>query len=1314
MDINSLLSPQDSPQVTPSPSNSTPKKPRKSRTTKATGPTIPSPSTKSSLPPPALAQNAPHQISHQIVPSPPMSHPAPIIRRAADGTLDGVRSVRQGSTPGMDTLADLASMQHHQQTTRANAGGLRSTEIYESQASTNGPGMPNLHASLPGRATLDHAIPDAPSQTAPTRNLATNALSETDSETMMELVTYLATNQFAYLSHIQLIDLLHRGFRSHIQKYKSSTSSGRLPAYELIPELRSAREAMNVRFAVGETLWIDWIEDEQVLATTFDECFAVMELCQKAVHEEPASTRLWSLYAAWVTCLYAAATGDTAALESLEDVVDTPDWSAEDKLVAAEVCNRQQLMDVWARGAKATQWRIDQSHVLWNPYTELLLQDLQRSTNLDSQSALKAHFLDRLRTPHESWDRTFQMFSNFISKYENQSYEGIMTTVNQQCAGSKAAYGLREMLELAIMRAGEADNDQLQLTKFTEYIEWETAQSRRKHAFVFKLVDMLYQRVLLRFPATTEIWEGYVMFLNEEIVSHSRPDIDLLPLLDRATRHCPWSGSLWSQYLLAAERQRMPFPEIDQIKHKATNTGLLDAGGLEEVLQIYVAWCSFLRRRAFQEESTDEELDVAEVGIRSAIEDMERLGGAKYGIEYQGDPNYRLERVYIKYLTQSRNWHAARGSWKKLISSRGDSHEFWLRYYSWEMKTWGTISYSENATNAPSSPRPSEATKVLRTALKRPTLDWPERIIQVLQSHCEDHEDAAEIQASSVQIWKAKIAVKQRREKEAIEAYAAAQAQPRQQVQTLNPETSADSAISFSSGKRKREDDTRDANDETAKKPRSSEDHGNAEQAEVLANAPTELKRDRENATVVVKNLPKDTSESRIRQYFRDCGTINSLVLAAEESTNTATATIEFESKEDSLSAQTKDLKDFDGRQIEIQVGSGCTVFLSNFPPAADEQWIRDTFGSSGEIIDVRFPSLKYNTHRRFCYVQFKTADQAQKATQMNGQVVGNMLKLVAKISNPGRRQDRTGALYEGREVYVRNLDHAVTERDLKALFCKYGEVEKIRIPTNMLGRSKGFAFIAFSTKSAAKASLDMDKSKIQSRYISVEPATANGPAKRQATTVIRDDGRSTASPPPDVHMTNGDSSTAASPDASIANEQSNPSPAEIKARTVALLNVPDTVNDARIRAIAEPYGPLAKITLRPNHQGAVLEFRNVSDAGKAFLGLAGHEITPGRSLGVGEVGEMMKQKAENKHDKLGKQAVQKPNTPVFTPSTTSVRRPTQLGGKRGGRGGLPVMSKGLVKKVKQEEGAQSGVPEGAGKSNADFKAMIAGAKKDT
>jgi len=30
------------------------------------------------------------------------------------------------------------------------------------------------------------------------------------------------------------------------------------------------------------------------------------------------------------------------------------------------------------------------------------------------------------------------------------------------------------------------------------------------------------------------------------------------------------------------------------------------------------------------------------------------------------------------------------------------------------------------------------------------------------------------------------------------------------------------------------------------------------------------VKRDRENATIVVKNLPPETTETRVRQYFRD------------------------------------------------------------------------------------------------------------------------------------------------------------------------------------------------------------------------------------------------------------------------------------------------------------------------------------------------------------------------------------------------------------------------------------------------------------
>ena len=63
-----------------------------------------------------------------------------------------------------------------------------------------------------------------------------------------------------------------------------------------------------------------------------------------------------------------------------------------------------------------------------------------------------------------------------------------------------------------------------------------------------------------------------------------------------------------------------------------------------------------------------------------------------------------------------------------------------------------------------------------------------------------------------------------------------------------------------------------------------------------------------------------------------------------EENAQSATASVEFETKEDLLTAQTKDMKMFEGNSIEVQIGSGNTIYVCNFPPAADELWIRDKF----------------------------------------------------------------------------------------------------------------------------------------------------------------------------------------------------------------------------------------------------------------------------------------------------------------------------------------------------------------------------------
>ena len=68
------------------------------------------------------------------------------------------------------------------------------------------------------------------------------------------------------------------------------------------------------------------------------------------------------------------------------------------------------------------------------------------------------------------------------------------------------------------------------------------------------------------------------------------------------------------------------------------------------------------------------------------------------------------------------------------------------------------------------------------------------------------------------------------------------------------------------------------------------------------------------------------------------------MLIVPENDKKTATATIEFENKEDVLSAQTRDLKSIDGHEIEVQIGSGLTIYVTNFPPSADEEYIGNLF----------------------------------------------------------------------------------------------------------------------------------------------------------------------------------------------------------------------------------------------------------------------------------------------------------------------------------------------------------------------------------
>jgi len=232
-----------------------------------------------------------------------------------------------------------------------------------------------------------------------------------------------------------------------------------------------------------------------------------------------------------------------------------------------------------------------------------------------------------------------------------------------------------------------------------------------------------------------------------------------------------------------------------------------------------------------------------------------------------------------------------------------------------------------------------------------------------------------------------------------------------------------------------------------------------------------------------------------------------------------------------------------------------------------------------------------------------------------------------------------------------------------------------------------------------------MNDQDYRSRKLHVELSSKGG-VKRTAETIIARRGQSD-SPAVDA---NG---TAGSPPAMSITPAGPPPTDDRRDRTIGLMNIPDTVNDSRIRSMVEPYGALVKIVLRPDHQGAIVEYVDVNDAGKASLGLEGHEIAPGRKIRVGSVAVMLKQDAERKVDRIqvgGGKSKKEGDKSTVLQGSVQVKRPGQgaaRGGRRGGLGAKRGLGFGGTPSRNGNDEHTAAGAEAKTRSNNDFREML-------
>ncbi|KAK8848945.1 RNA recognition domain-containing protein [Apiospora arundinis] len=1041
---------------------------------------------------------------------------------------------------------------------------------------------------------------------------------------------------------------------------------------------------------VGEDNWLAYIEEERRHVNDLEGRVKIAELFKRATSAEFGSMRIWLAYCDYFWSLFT----DSQSNES--------GWSAEEQQLGRELFPFNSALGLWSDGYELIKYRVNDSHEFWNRWISIEQEQLARTRTSFGVQRITRLFRDRLQIPHATWDETSQMFSGFLSEYNNEHYESEFKEVTAMAQGAKAAYDERESRELKLRRAERAGDIEEQKAIMREYLDWETVQteeSQKNPTLPVALGLALYSRALAGiFTAEDEIWANYIVYISSlhtisrtSTLQYNIPD--LLGVHQRAVSHCPWSGMLWARYILGAEEAGLTFQDVEHIKHAATNTKALDKNGMTGVIDMYAAWCGYLKRTAMNPSAHEDAVDIADVGLSVALEDVQLWGERLYKKEYMGDPNYRIERILVQYLTEKKGEvDSARKVWNRAAqkSLLAKSYDFWLNYYLWEMMVFSSQPRPRSPTPANGERPlrvPTLATEVLSRALQQDSLDWPERIIEVYSQHLNDYEHAVTLRRGLDAIHKARKAVGERRQREASAATAAYAAQVEAQQQATHSMTEETAAMQIqgspSSSKRKRDEDASDeVESQASKRPKNAD-----AQAPQPTNADESLKRDRENTSVLVTNLPADVTLTAIRKYFKEYGHIINAMVEREKDGASSLALIEFESPEEMQSALLRDNKYLGASQISVKPGTGLTIFVSNYPPTADEDYIRNLFKHCGEIFNIRFPSLKFDTRRRFCYLSFRDTEAAVQATKLNGKPLEGKYILQAKYSDPSHKKKRDGAIAEGRELHLKNVDFKMTEHDIRKVLEKYGEVQSVRLIKNLNGQSKGTAFATFANKEQAEKAVELNKTKLGHRVLDVELSKE---------TKFKPVARSTreASADGDVAMEGTDS------------HGSGPTSREIQDRTLALLNVPDTVNDARLRALAEKQGSIVKLVLQPNHQGAIIEYADVNTMGRAMLQLDGYEIAPGRKLRTGSVEELKRQKGESRvTDKL-----------MAPPQ--SIRRPGPS--TLGGRG--PKKALGFVKNTKTTESASASTAaagaatNGTGpakpKSNADFKAMFLGGKE--
>lgn len=927
---------------------------------------------------------------------------------------------------------------------------------------------------------------------------------------------------------------------------------------DTIHELNQARSLMSEYFPVKEDFFQDWISDlvscyqSPYEASCVEMVLNVYEQASSyAFFPKIEAARLeYTIDLYYRACRIQKPTGDLMELieESLEkNTMDVDDPAGQ----PGDINEEQQALEQMITQEKLRACAIDvmdrigyhlvESSAAWNMWALYEFDTLKRDWNQEGLSRFKMMLQARLRIPHTDSSRTFQMYSTLITKYDNDHYEDEMVAVNDLYSPARKLMEDREVHEVQLKNSGYSAQEYL------KYLSWELS---RKPPHV-DLILMLFERALLDHPNSAELWLECLRYLHQ-----LRDQVTLsIAFARRATRTIPWSGDVWASAIRTFERNNQTAEAIEELCARGLNSKFLEHD-VEAWVTFTIGRADFHRRRldAYIAAGGGESKEQVQSLIQTVGNVLqEGIDKTKKVFPKSGDPSCRLE----KYLTALYEHH----------DQQEDAAQIWhkaTKQYRNLCSTW--ISAAESEVRHGNFTRAREYYKKASNI----KLDYPEYLLEawLMFEHHFGTLDDLEYTISKVNNIMKGINARRRREAEQNCPESAAQANPETQVCQPSASQSKREEENHETRKRKSEEAIEDDLNGDKKPRLTAKPH----ESDKLATKDdhTELKRDRENSTVLLAGLTLQTTEANINQLFRDCGKIREITIHKTHSDDVV-ATVEFEDRASVLPAQTKDKKLLHGVEVAVSLAWRSTLYVTNFPEDANDEWIRSKFSPFGSILDVRWPSKRFKSTRRFCYIQFTSPGAAEAALALHNLEVSPKQKMSVLISDPARKQTRSDSHANEREIYITCLGKFVQESDLRKLFAQFGDIKGVRLITDKAGHSKGFAFVEFENEMSARAALTMNNFELKKKRIGVTISSSKGLSLARKTTAFKDEERlSTAT--------------------------------DHRSRSVKVSNLPPGVQEALVQQAFESFGKVIKTITYPERNEALIEFALEKDAGLVFL----------------------------------------------------------------------------------------------------------------